>query len=432
MRAAPTSKASEIAVSDPLAATFARIVAAAGNDPARIAAGFLDLAPVFGDLVAHAAFRDAVTRNVVALFRDGVQRDPCPASRRTTDLNEANPARSASRPPVPRRPGNARARARALRDGEGPADRQPARPHRSAMVRRRRAVRERVGAAHHARSLRVPDALQPGRPARGARHPAPRRRRRERTSRKRRAQDLADVRRALSPVSRHADQDVARPCVRDRVRHRRAADARIRGPLVRPHQRLPRAAGVPAARAVRALQHRGAGDDRIAARSARASREDPRLGMEGTRGHRVPPRSRRRSGVRRLSRQRRAAGRDHRREHGDVARLSRRASQSPRVFQDDGRDVDRPRSSDRATCDLAETRVPAAARPRAGRHRHRRGRRGVPRPDADRDGADEPRRRSRDADPSRQLPQSQSARSFAITVATRAPTFRREPITCAR
>ena len=47
--------------------------------------------------------------------------------------------------------------------------------------------------------------------------------------------------------------------------------AGIRRPLFRPHQRVPRAAGVPAARAVRALQHRGDRDDRVAARSARAS-----------------------------------------------------------------------------------------------------------------------------------------------------------------
>ena len=63
-----------ITVSDPLAATFERIVAAAGNDPARIAAGFLDLTSVFGaDLAAHAPFRDGVTRNVAALFKDGVR-----------------------------------------------------------------------------------------------------------------------------------------------------------------------------------------------------------------------------------------------------------------------------------------------------------------------------------------------------------------------
>ena len=62
-----------IAVADPMAASFAGIVAKAGSDPARTAAGFLDLASVFGDLGAHAAFRDAVTRNVVALFREGVR-----------------------------------------------------------------------------------------------------------------------------------------------------------------------------------------------------------------------------------------------------------------------------------------------------------------------------------------------------------------------
>ncbi|MEP7181399.1 MAG: mannitol dehydrogenase family protein [Betaproteobacteria bacterium] len=64
-----------IAVSDPLAPTFARIAAHAAGDPARIAAGFLDLAQVFGaDLVADAAFRASVTGDVVALFRNGVRR----------------------------------------------------------------------------------------------------------------------------------------------------------------------------------------------------------------------------------------------------------------------------------------------------------------------------------------------------------------------
>ena len=44
----------------------------------------------------------------------------------------------------------------------------------------------------------------------------------------------------------------------DGVRHRRAADAGIGRPHLRPHHDVPRDAGVPAARAVRALQHRGA------------------------------------------------------------------------------------------------------------------------------------------------------------------------------
>ncbi|MCC7039126.1 MAG: mannitol dehydrogenase family protein [Burkholderiales bacterium] len=61
-----------IEVQDPLAATFAAIVARAGNDPAAIAGGFLGLASVFGDLAGHAAFRAAVGRHVEHLFRDGV------------------------------------------------------------------------------------------------------------------------------------------------------------------------------------------------------------------------------------------------------------------------------------------------------------------------------------------------------------------------
>jgi fructuronate reductase len=62
-----------IVVSDPMAATFADVAAAAAGDPARIAAGFLDLTSVFGaDLRSHAPFRAAVSRHVVALFRDGV------------------------------------------------------------------------------------------------------------------------------------------------------------------------------------------------------------------------------------------------------------------------------------------------------------------------------------------------------------------------
>jgi mannitol-1-phosphate/altronate dehydrogenase len=57
-----------------MAPAFAGIAGAAGGDPAQLAAGFLDLAAVFGaDLVAHAAFRATVTRNVVALCTRGVR-----------------------------------------------------------------------------------------------------------------------------------------------------------------------------------------------------------------------------------------------------------------------------------------------------------------------------------------------------------------------
>ena len=57
-------------------------------------------------------------------------------------------------------------------------------------------------------------------------------------------------------------------------------DGRIGRPRLRPHQRLPRRARIPAARAVRALQHRGARHHRIAARSAGSPREDPGERME--------------------------------------------------------------------------------------------------------------------------------------------------------
>ena len=85
---------------------------------------------------------------------------------------------------------------------------------------------------------------------------------------------------------------------------------------------------------VRALQHRSDRDHRVAARSARPSPEDPRVRMEGPRGHRVPAGPGRRSRVRRLRGQRRAIRCADRRGHGDVERLSRRTPQSPRVLQD--------------------------------------------------------------------------------------------------
>jgi fructuronate reductase len=63
-----------IVVSDPMAATFGEIVSAANGSASRIADGFLGLVAVFGaDLSANAAFRRAVSRNVGALFRDGVR-----------------------------------------------------------------------------------------------------------------------------------------------------------------------------------------------------------------------------------------------------------------------------------------------------------------------------------------------------------------------
>ena len=152
----------------------------------------------------------------------------------------------------------------------------------------------------------------------------------------------------LSSFPRHADAPLARPRVPRGIRHSRAAHRGVCRPAVRPHQRLSRQTGVPSARAVRALQHRGDRDHRVATRSACASCQDSRQRMEGPGRDRVPSRPGRRSGVRRLRRERRLSRRDLRRRHDDMARLSRRAPRSPRLLQDDGRDfapitVTRPR-----------------------------------------------------------------------------------------
>lgn len=62
-----------IAVSDPLASRFAAIAAWAAGDASRVAEGFLDLKPVFGELATHAQFRAKVRENVRRLFHDGAR-----------------------------------------------------------------------------------------------------------------------------------------------------------------------------------------------------------------------------------------------------------------------------------------------------------------------------------------------------------------------
>ena len=69
------------------------------------------------------------------------------------------------RPVVPRRAGRSRHRPRTLRLGARTADRQPAWPLRSGLVRCERAVLERRRSAAGARPLPLPHALQPGRAA---------------------------------------------------------------------------------------------------------------------------------------------------------------------------------------------------------------------------------------------------------------------------
>ena len=170
------------------------------------------------------------------------------------------------------------------------------------------------------------------------------------SGRDRRAEDLAPLRRALAAVPRHADARVARPRVPRVLRHPRAARAcesadrifdRINAALAH--------AGIPAAGAVRALRHRGDRDHRVAARPARAPREDPRLRLGRPRDHRVPPRPGRRPRVRGLPRptsraSARSTGENTATWSGYLAAHRNRRG----VLRLDGRDFDRPRPSDRA------------------------------------------------------------------------------------
>ena len=191
----------------------------------------------------------------------------------------------------------------------------------------------------------------------------------------------------------------------ERVRHRRAADAPR--PPTATYDRIGECLArrrVPAARAVRALQHRGARHHRSRrSTTLDASPGDPRQRLAGPGGHRLSPRSGRRSRSTTASADNAASG-----SASSPARTPRPGSgylaahRKRRAFfnamgatsTDHGHPTAR-------TADLS-----ARARPRrcstasspatadAGR------RRAVPRPDADRDGADEPGRRAGDADPS--------------------------------
>ena len=190
------------------------------------------------------------------------------------------------------------------------------------MVRGQRAVRRSGQPAADAGSLRVPHAVQPGHQARGLR----RRARRRRRHRARFAQDLAAVR-AHYYLFRGTPTRMWFDWVLSSV-----FDAPIpltpgkRRRHLRSHRREAAEAGVPAARAVRALQHRGARHHRIAARRSAAPRHHPQERLAGPGHHRLPARQCRRPGRRRLPRQPEEVQRAHRRR-----RAARGAAISPRI-----------------------------------------------------------------------------------------------------
>ena len=96
------------------------------------------------------------------------------------------------------------------------------------------------------------------------------------------AHDLAALRRSLPPVSRHAERLLAGARARGRVRYRRARSRRRAPTAIYDRIEAQLAdTGVPAARALRALQHRGALHDRRRDRPADVAPADPRVGLEG-------------------------------------------------------------------------------------------------------------------------------------------------------
>ncbi len=241
----------------------------------RFAQGLLGLRAIFDeDLHNEPRFTRPVTRWLTQLFADGAAKTVARAQIATRALSrpcmiplDLHPDRL-----FPADPSTRAARTRAVRDGARPADRQPARPHRSAVVspttRRSRTPSALFIVPDHyvfrmlySQGVALEALGVPTRPgaASGTERPYDPR------------AIWRAVRAALSAVPRHADADVARPRVPHGVRHRRAPDVRERRPLLRPHQRMPCRRRVPSARAVRALQHRSDRHDRIAARSAVAS-----------------------------------------------------------------------------------------------------------------------------------------------------------------
>ena len=254
-----------------------------------------------------------------------------------------------------------------------------------------------------------------------------------RRGRDRRAQDLAHVRGALLPVPRHADAAVARPGLRRTVRHDGAALGRDRRPLFRPHHRVPREAGIPPARAVRALQDRGHRHHRKPARSARRITTPSR--RPAGRAASSPPTgpirwSIRSSTASRQTSRRSATSPAATRSPGTA--ISRRTGCAAPISSSTARPRPTTGTSSAQTVDLPQADAERLFAKIISRRIHRGRCRAVPRADADRDGAHEPRRRAGDADPSGLAAQSQSGAATPSSAATWAPIFRPAPTMCAR
>ena len=182
---------------------------------------------------------------------------------------------------------------------------------------------------------------------------------------------------------------------------------------------------LPPARPVRAVRHRGHRHHRKPARPARPSPRDPGERLGRPRRHRLPARSGDGPGASGLRRQsRRASARSRAR----TSRPSPAICARTKIAAPSSARRARPRpitAIPRAfTADLPRAEAEALYAKIARRRFHAARRRAVPRPDADRDGADEPRRRHGDADPSRARSAATTRRCSPASAATRAPTSR--------
>ena len=299
---------------------------------------------------------------------------------------KANPC-DERRPPLSLRRRDPGHRAAPLQGGARPADHLPARPHRSALVRRRTS-RSPIPRGCSSRRTTTSSACSTARACRSKTSAC-------------RAVDGGPVetdprkiwrtlRRALPSVPRHADAPLARSCFRDAVRYRRAAVGRqspigiidriadaLRRPEFRPRALFER------------FNIEVIATTESAARSARQHRMIRDIRLERPRRHGLSARSASSTRSSTASRDNVArTRRDHGRGHGDMDGLSRRASQAPRFLQE--------RWARPSTDHGHPTARPSISRPpkrqrlfdaRSGGTVDRRRRRAVPRADADRDGA---------------------------------------------
>ena len=279
-----------------------------------------------------------------------------------------------------------------------------------------------AGPAAGARPLPLPHALQPGRAAGGAGRSDAQGRAAGRPAR-----GLAAVRQPLHLVPRHALGALARPCVRARCSASTCAWRPTTADLY--FDRIGAAAGDAAP----------SGRGRSSSVSTSRCWPPPRVPTDELRHHqairesgwrgrvitRLPPRPGRRSRARGFLGLARAVRRAHRPGRlAPGAAIWRPTACAARPSSPLGATSTDHGHPSAATADLSAGEAEALFdRILAGRFTPA-GRRAVPRPDADRDGADEPRRRPGDADPPGLVPQPQPRALLRATAATRAPTSR--------